>query len=350
MEMIFGWFRRTLSDPQIVLLGVVLLAALFLLLVAGPMLGPAIASLIVAYLLEGLVGMLERWGLPRLAAVIVVFLLFLGGMLTLFFVLVPLLLAQIAELAQQIPGIFSAGQELLLNFLRSHPELIEEGQVRLAIDRVRGEVLAFGQNLLLYSVTWVPELVTVATYLLLVPMMVFFFLKDKARILGWFLGFLPPDRPLLDRVWAEVSAKVGGYVRGKAYEILIVSVVTYFLFLALDLRFAALLAAVTGVLTLVPYVGAVAASIPVLLVAYYQWGFSEELLWLAGTYGLLHLLDGYVLQPLLLGGLVDLHPIAVVIALLVFGGTWGFWGLFFAIPLASVVQAVLDAWPRAQKA
>ena len=64
------------------------------------------------------------------------------------------------------------------------------------------------------------------------------------------------------------------------------------------------------------------------------------------AYLVIQALDGNVLVPLLFSEVVDLHPIAIIVAVLVFGGIWGFWGVFFAIPLATVVQSVLKAWPR----
>jgi putative permease len=179
-----------------------------------------------------------------------------------------------------------------------------------------------------------------------VPLLVFFFLKDKTRILSWFVSFLPKERSLVNQVWKQVDAKVGGYVRGKLYEIVIVGVVSYIVFLALGLQFSALLATATGLSVLVPYVGALVVTVPVALVAYFQFGTINDLLWVLGAYGIIQALDGNLLAPLLLAETVNLHPNAIIVAILVFGAIWGFWGVFFAVPLASVVQAVVDSWPR----
>jgi putative permease len=97
---------------------------------------------------------------------------------------------------------------------------------------------------------------------------------------------------------------------------------------------------------IIPYIGAVAVTVPVALIAYFQWGLGSELALVLGAYLLIHLLDGNVLAPILASEVVNLHAIAVIVAILVFGGLWGFWGVFFAIPLATLIQAVLDAWPR----
>jgi putative permease len=91
-------------------------------------------------------------------------------------------------------------------------------------------------------------------------------------------------------------------------------------------------------------VGATVVTIPVILVAWFQWGWGSEFVWVTVTYLVIQILDGNVLVPLLFGEVVNLHPIAIIVAILVFGGLWGFWGVFFAIPLATLVNAVLRAW------
>ena len=106
-----------------------------------------------------------------------------------------------------------------------------------------------------------------------------------------------------------------------------------------------LLALLNGVSVLVPYIGAAVVTFPVALVAYFQWGFTSDFGILMGAYFVIQALDGNALVPVLFSEVVNLHPVAIITAVLVFGGLWGFWGVFFAIPLATLVQAVLTAWP-----
>jgi putative permease len=177
------------------------------------------------------------------------------------------------------------------------------------------------------------------------PLLVFFFLKDKVRILDWFVRFIPKDRGLLSQVWSEVDRQIGNYVRGKFIEILIVWVATYMTFIIMDMRFAMLLGVLVGFSVLIPYIGAAAVTVPVAVLAYFQWGVSPEFWSLLVAYGIIQAIDGNVIVPLLFSEVVDLHPVAIIVAVLVFGGVWGFLGVFFAIPLATLVQAVLRAWP-----
>ena len=126
---------------------------------------------------------------------------------------------------------------------------------------------------------------------------------------------------------------------------MIVGVVSYITFLSMDLQFALLLGVLNGLSVLIPYIGATVVTFPIAVVALFQFGFTPEFGWLMGAYLIIQALDGNVLVPLLFSEVVDLHPIAIIVAILLFGGLWGFWGVFFAIPLATLVQAVLKAWP-----
>lgn len=345
MESIRSWFRRHLADPQVMGLAVVLLAGFAIIFLTGEMLAPVIASIIIAYLLEGLVSVFERHGLPRMVAVLLVFLGFTAFMAFVFFALLPLLSRQTTQLFQLLPEMLTSGQEALMRLPQRYPQLFSEAQILDLIDSIRIEALSYGQHVVSLSVSSVVSVITLAVYLILMPLLVFFFLKDKARIVQWFVRFLPRDRVLLSQVWVEVDRQIGNYVRGKFIEILIVWLVTFTTFSIMGMRFAMLLGALVGLSVLIPYIGAAAVTLPVAILAYFQWGVSHEFWWLLVAYGIIQALDGNVLVPLLFSEVVDLHPVAIIVAVLIFGGLWGFWGVFFAIPLATLVQAVLKAWP-----
>jgi putative permease len=147
-------------------------------------------------------------------------------------------------------------------------------------------------------------------------------------------------------VWDEVNGKIAGYVRGKFMEILIIWIITYISFLFIGIDYALLLSFVVGISVLIPYVGAALVTIPVAMVAYFQWGYSSEMMYALIVYGIIQFLDGNLLVPLLFSEMVNIHPAAIIGAVLIFGGLWGVWGVFFAIPLATVIHAVINAWPR----
>jgi putative permease len=347
MQPIKNWFRQYLSDPQIIILFAFLLIGFAIVLFLGDMLMPVLASIVIAYLLESLVELLEKANLPRMFSVIIVFVLFITILVFVLFVLLPLLSQQVSQLVQQLPAIIGKGNELLRQLPERYPAIVTEPQINDLVNGVQKEMGALGQHLLSLSLSSVVGLITIIVYLVLMPLLVFFFLKDKAMILAWVRGFFPREIGLTTRVWNDVDDQIGNYVRGKIWEILIVWVASYITFALMGLQFAALLAALVGLSVIVPYVGAVVVTIPVAMIAYFQWGWSADFAWLLIAYGIIQAIDGNVIVPLLFSEVVNLHPVAIIVAVLVFGGIWGFWGVFFAIPLATLVQAIIKAWPKA---
>ena len=349
MNFVRDWFDRHLSDPQVVGLAVVLVVGTALVVMTGNMLAPVIAAVVIAYLLEGLVAFLERYRTPRLAGVMLVFWAFMAFLFFVFFALLPLLSRQASQLVQLFPTMLQSGQDALLKLPESYPELFSETQVRDLIAQIRIDAVGFGQRVVSQSLSSVIGLITLLVYLILLPLMVFFFLKDKHRIIDWATRFMPAERRLLHHVWTDVDRQIGNYVRGKFIEVLIVWVASYVTFTAMGLQFAMLLAVAVGLSVVIPYIGAVVVTLPVAFVAYFQWGFTSDFAYLMIAYAVIQALDGNVLVPLLFSEVVDLHPVAIIAAVLMFGGLWGFWGVFFAIPLATVVQAVIKAWPDLPK-
>jgi putative permease len=346
MENIRNWFNRHFSNPQVVTLALVLIVGFALVLFLGNMLAPVLASVVIAYLLEGVVRPLEARGVRRTLAVTLVFVVFLAVLVFMLFGLLPLLSHQLTQFVQQLPDMIARGHKSLLLLPERYPNFISAEQITQLIASVRAEVGALGQRALSLSVASVVGLVILLVYVILVPMLVFFFLKDKQHILAWISGYLPRERALSTAVWHDVDLQIGNYIRGKVWEILIVGAVTYVTFKLMGLQYSALLATLVGLSVLIPYIGATVATIPVALVAYFQWGWGADFAWIMVAYLIIQALDGNVLVPLLFSEVVDLHPIAIIVAVLLFGGIWGFWGVFFSIPLATLVQAVLKAWPR----
>jgi putative permease len=239
------------------------------------------------------------------------------------------------------------GRAALSVLPEKYPAIVSQEQINLAMNSVQGDMAGLGQLLVTKGFSSIPGLLAVLVYMVLTPLMVFFFLKDRDQILDWFTSLLPTERPMLSRIWSEMNIQFANYVRGKVIEIILVGGVSYIAFAFLGLNYAALLALLVGLSVIIPYIGATLVTIPVVAVAFFQWGIGPSFYWVLGAYGVIQLLDGNVLVPLLFSEAVNLHPVAIIIAVLFFGGVWGVWGVFFAIPLATLVSAIASAWPTA---
>ena len=345
MQLIKDWFRRYLSNPQVVILLTLLLFGFVFILFTGKILAPVLASIVIAYLLQSIVRKLENLKVPRLMAVLFTFTLFLAVLLLLLFYIIPELSKQVSQLVPQLPQMIEKGLANLQEILQ-RSRVINEEQIIEIIQNIKGEISSYGQSLLVSISSSIPDIISLVVYLVLMPLLVFFFLKDKDILIKWVRSFMPADIELSNTVWLDVDLQIGNYVRGKMFEIMVVWITCYIVFALMGLNYAILLAAAVGFSVIIPYIGAVVVTIPVALVAYFQWGWSSDFAYLLVAYFVIQGIDGSVIVPLLFSEVVNLHPIAIIVAVLFFGGLWGFWGVFFAIPLATVVQAIIKAWPR----
>lgn len=345
LEVISGWINRHFSNEEAIYLIVFLAGAFVLLVTVGGMLAPVLTGLVLAFLLQGLVRRLMSWGVAEWGAVYLTFVIFLGALVAILIFVVPLVVQQLAALQAGLPNIVRRMQELIRDLPEMAPGFISAEQVDQWLNMAANELGGLSGSLLNTLLSQVPSVVALLIYLVLVPVSVFFFLKDREQLMGFFHSLLPRHRPLLDAVGAEMNVQLANYVRGKFSEILIVGSVTFVAFEILGLNYAALLAVAVGLSVLIPYVGAALVTIPVALVAAIQFGWTWDLAVVMIVYFIIQAIDGNVLVPLLFSEANDLHPITIIVAVLVFGGIWGVWGVFFAIPLATLVKAVYNAWP-----
>ena len=389
MDLIKQWIRRQLSNPQIVMLAGILLGVFLTIFFLGDILAPVFAALVIAYLLDGIILRIQRRGAPRLAAVCGVYVLFLLAVFMLFFVVIPSLVAELDKFVRRdVPGIVqNASQDIsdaytkyetfkterVSKFINtptspalnpddkeaeSEPPLSSQapsssgqGQsegslnVERLTESIEAELTELGRTALTLSITSLKSVVVWILYLVLVPVMVFFILKDKERLMAWFAQFLPQERGLTSKVWHEVNLQTSNYVRGKFWEVMIVWGVTFLTFSLFGLRATLLISLFVGLSVLVPYVGVTVMYLPIAIIGFYQFGASSTFVWLIIAYSIIQILDGNLLAPILMSEATSLHPIAVIVAILIFGGLWGFWGVFFAIPLATLINSIIKAWP-----
>ncbi|USD65944.1 AI-2E family transporter [Vibrio sp. SCSIO 43136] len=344
-DMVKSWYQRRFSDPHAVSLVAILLFGFATIYFFGNLIAPLLVAIVLAYLLEWPVTQMTRLGLPRSLAVPVVVLIFLGLALISVFGLIPTIWNQVGNLINDIPNMYNGLQKFISTIPEQYPELANMHIVETIASNAKNKVLTLGENVVKGSLTSLISLATVAVYLILVPLLVFFLLKDKEEMMEMMTSFLPRNRRLATKVWREMNQQISNYIRGKVMEILIVGGVSYVTFAILDLRYSVLLAVAVGLSVLIPYIGAAAVTVPVAIVGLFQWGLTPDFYWLLFAYGIIQMLDGNVLVPVLFSEAVNLHPVAIIVSVLVFGGLWGFWGVFFAIPLATLVKAVINALP-----
>jgi len=346
LNFVKNWYQRYFSDDEAVVLFLLLVACFVVVMTMGQILTPVFAAIVLAYLMQGMVNGLIKQKLKELPAILIVYTVFVGFLGALIFILLPLTWVQLTSmLDEQLPRFIAEGQLLVEMLPVRYPELVSEAQALEWIEMARSHLGQMGQTILSFSFSNLPNLMGFLIFLVLVPVLVFFFLKDKQILINSFLRLLPQNRPVMNQVWVEMNGQISNYVRGKVIEIIIVGGATYVALVILGVKYPALLGLLVGLSVVIPYIGAAVVTIPVALVGYFQFGTESEFLTLMIVYGIIQALDGNVLVPLLFSEAVKIHPVAIIISVLVFGGLWGLWGVFFAIPLATLIKAVFTAWP-----
>lgn len=346
IDVLGDWINRYFSNEEAIFLVISILVGVVVLITLGTVLAPILTGLVFAFLLEGPVAKLEQWHVPRLLAICLVELLFLGTLIALLVGVLPLVWRQLGDLVNALPGFIERLQELSADLSASYPTFFSDSVAGDWTATLSQQLTGWGGSLVQGLVAQLPNVLGLLIFLILAPIALFFFLKDKTRMFAALQRLLPRKRDVLDQVGSVMGVQIGNYVRGKVIEILVVGIVTFATFSLLGLNYAALLGLFVGISVLIPYVGAAVVTIPVATVGLLQFGWTTELLVVMVAYAIIQALDGNVLVPLLFSKAVNLHPIAIIVAVLVFGGIWGFWGVFFAIPLATLIKAVLNAWPR----
>lgn len=336
------WLDRQLADSQMVALLASLVVIFGLISLFGKMLAPVFAAIALAYVLDGVVELFCRLRMPRLLAIGLVALISVLGVLFALLAVLPLLSGQVGKLISQAPSLVESMRTWLHAVQEQYAGWINADYVQQLAGMAVQKLQEWGGALFSFSLASIPGLMTLLVYAVLVPVLVFFLLKDKNELIGWAQQFLPRQRHLVKHVWSEVDVQIGNYIRGKFWEMVIVGVATWLVLLICGHQYALLLGALTGLSVWVPFLGAAVVTVPVVALSFFQWGMSDATLYALIAYSVVQVLDGNVLIPWMFSEVVNLHPIAIIVAILFFGSLWGVLGVFIAIPMASLVRSVLQ--------
>jgi putative permease len=338
------WFNQLFGDEESLILLLLLIGGVTLVVLMDAILAPLIAAVIFAFLLQGVDSLLRRWGVSERISLWLCYAMFISIFVISLIFIMPLVWNQLVNLFAELPRMLIAVKKAVIAL---EGDLFSKEQLSGLVINASEQVAGLGQWVVSFSLSNISNIIGILIYIIIVPILVFFLLMDRDVILTWSASFLPKRRPLMQKIWAEMNNQVANYARGKAIEIIVVGVVSYIAFFVLGLNYAALLALLVGLSVVIPYIGAAVVTVPVLLVGFVQWGWGSDFAYLFFTYMIIQALDGNVLVPLLFSEAVNLHPVAIILAVLFFGGIWGLWGVFFAIPLATLIKALINAWPAA---
>lgn len=333
--------QRFFSNEESVYFAILLIFSFFFIIFFGNVLLPVIISIVIAFLLNGFMTTLLRFNISQKLSLSITLIVFFGFYLSLFMAL-PSIGTEINNLLQNLPTIVSSFQQTLIEM----NNYFSEEDIDQIFANLSNQISVLLSSALGQLAGTVSLMFNAILYAIMIPLMVFFFLKDKSILLPFASIILPKENGFMQSVFTEMNDQLFNYVTGKFIEMLVVATASYILFAFLGLPYAVLIAILVGLSVIIPIFGAILVTIPVVLIGLYEWGLTENFYWLLGFYLLIQVLDGNVLVPILFSSRNNLHPVVIIIAVLFFGGIWGFWGLFFAIPLATFIKAIINSWPE----
>lgn len=298
-------------------------------------LAPLLVGVLIAYILESVVQQMTRRGMPRWLAAAVSVVAAAGGVIAAFYALPR----QLQGLSGDLPRLQESAAQMLnaINKLLPEELVITDSEMATKAGEVAGDL---GSYVLENTVAVAGDVFSTFVYLVVIPLFVFFLLKDKDILLAAVAKRMPRS-DIFGDLWLRMDEQFGSYLRGKFLEAGVVGVASWLVFLYFAVDYALMLAVMIGLSVFVPFVGAVAVTVPVIALGFLQFGWSPEFAKVIVAYTIIQVLDGQVLVPLLFSGVVRLHPITIFAAIIFFGNLWGFLGVFFAIPLASLIKSVL---------
>lgn len=342
MDVFRQYLYSILSRPEMRMLLVLGVIIWLLIRTLSAVLSPILFSILIAYILQGLVNVLRRYGCGNKSSVLIVYLIFLTLLITFLIWLLPLLWQELSTLLRELPHALQHPEGIV-----HHTQLwlrgwIPEAQLTTLFQSLGGYMAQFSRELLAFSLASLRNGITQGVYLVMIPIMVFFFLMDGNKIIDWIGQFLPRNCESFSALWLKMREQVNRYMYGKVLEMLIVALISSMVFLLFELNYAILLGVLAGVAVFVPYLGVTIVTIPIVLVGLIEWGSSALFWYLVSAHAAITLLDANLLVPLLFSEVLNLHPLVIILSVLIFGNWFGFWGVFGAIPLATVFHLLIQ--------
>jgi predicted PurR-regulated permease PerM len=324
------------------------LAVLFVLavLTLQEILLPFVAGLVIAYALNPLVDRIERLGLDRLLASLLIVLVLLVVFVVVLVFLVPILVSQAEQLIASIPGELERLRPIFDKWARARLGA-QYADISAALDEAFANI---GANWTSYAAPVLQSLwdrgqaiIDFISLVLITPIVVFYLLVDWPQMMARLGDWLPRDHEAtLRRLAGEMDAAIGAFIRGQGIVCLVLGTIYTVGLTLIDLQYGLLIGIATGVMSFVPVVGTVLGLITASIVAVIQ-GWPDLTLWgfVVLIFGIGQALDAGFLSPRVVGPKVGLHPVALIFSLFVFSYLFGFVGVLVAVPMAAAIGVLI---------
>lgn len=307
----------------------------------GTVMLPFLVGGAIAYFLDPIADRLERAGLSRAAATALISLFAVLVFVLLALLVVPMLSRQLIALVNDIPNILARLQGFLSE---RFPQVLEpDSVVQQTLNSIGHTIQSKGGALASGVLSSALSVINAVVFIVVVPVVAFYMLLDWDRMVERIDSWLPRDhQPTIRRLARQIDTALAGFVRGQVSVCLILGTFYSIALMLAGLNFGLIVGAIAGLITFIPYVGALTGGVLAIGLALYQfWGDWFQIGIVAGIFGLGQFLEGNVITPRLVGKSVGLHPLWLIFALSAFGSLFGFTGMLIAVPVAAAIGVLV---------
>lgn len=306
---------------------------------------PLIISFILFYLLSPIVNFIEKKGVPRLIAIIGLYILFLGLIVLLLVWLVPILQEQLEDLINTLPSLFDQAQDfatnLANNFLTTDSQRDGFQQVLDYFSNIETNFINYLSDGFSGIGSVISSVTNVVLILFMVPIILFFLLKDGSMFLKGFMSKIPPkNRKDAASILAAVDSQVGDYVKGQILIAIINGVMMFIGFSIIGLNYSGVLAVTGGILSFIPYLGPTLTFLPAIFIALGSSFFMVVKLIIVWV--VVQFVEGNLVEPNVMGRRLNVHPVSIIFILLIMGELLGLIGMLIGVPLYAILRVFFN--------
>lgn len=344
---------RTYTLPRNIMWLSIILFGIWFTYSISNILAPFVVSFLLAYILNPVVSKLAQWKVPRWLASLVLILISVGLIITVMFFALPIAVTQFEGLLDGLSRLFENFRQWLMSsklnaVLERYGVSSEEVQTTLT-NRLTPRFEDVIKELFQATLTLMSSVTKFATqifYIIMVPFLTFFLLKDFPKIGRQVLQLVPAARRGRAQYYMNrADSVIGRYLRGVITVAMLQAVLVVLMYSLFGIKYALLLGIMAGLLDLVPYFGLLITMVLGAIVALFSEGdILQKVVLAVSTIAVLHLLEVAFLSPRIVGRSVGLHPLLIILSLLVFAFFLGFIGLLIAVPVTALAIMFVREW------
>ncbi|WP_188453554.1 AI-2E family transporter [Virgibacillus oceani] len=303
------------------------------------LLAPFIVSGLIAYLLFPVIKKIHSYHIPKSLAILFIYILFFGGIGYLIYRVYPAVLHQLKDLTEQLPLLIDMYEDLiyqLYEYTSFLPEAVHDKMDQLIIG-----VETSLENLLGKLIGGFTKIFDMIIFLTVIPVLVFYFLKDFSKIKNYFKKWIPVRyHEQSSKLFHAIDESLGNYIRGQLIVCLFVSITTFVAFQLLHIKYALLLAIIMGLTNIIPYFGPIIGAVPAVAITLTM--SAKLIVFVLLAIFIVQLIESNLLSPYIVGKSIDIHPIAIIFALLLGGQIGGVIGMIAAVPLLTILKVIVS--------